>query len=260
MAASLADRWSPSAGAVLAAGARMRVLIVLVGVVACGEPRLVARPLPPLVQARAPVAIEVAALLLVPGERASWDVQQQGVSIGRAEMIVGEGQVVSRFRTSGLASLVAKAAHELTTILDPRGVRPAAAREVLEFAGERTQTDTIFDATGFAIGGRAHAVPGGRAHTLHSALGAVRAWSRGAAAPGWVFVVVAGELVRVELDEPTREPLQGAAALKIVGRMRARDEVLALTLWLADTDTRVPLRIEIANADVRITAALDHDA
>jgi len=237
----------------------MRVLL-LVGVFACGEPRLVAKPLPPLVQARAPTAIAVASLLLVPGERAIWDVQQRGMSIGRAELIVGEAEVVSRFRTSGLASLVAKVTHELTTIIDPRGARAVRAHEVLEFAGERTQTDTIFDGNGFAIAGRARAVPGGRAHTLHSALGAVRAWSRGAAAPGFLFVVVAGELVRVELDEPTREPLHGTPSLRVAGRMRARDEVFGLTLWLADTDTRVPLRIEIAHADVRITAALDRDA
>src|SRR5262245_51668953 len=82
------------------------------------EPPLIPQPLPALAAARAPIAIAVRALHLAPGESLIWDVSMHGLTIGRAELVTGDGEVRSRFKTGGLASSFASLRHELVTELD----------------------------------------------------------------------------------------------------------------------------------------------
>ena len=63
------------------------------------------RPLPDLVATGSPLAaLDVRDLVLNTGESFVWRVQYQGLSIGRAELVVGEQEVRTRFATDGLAS------------------------------------------------------------------------------------------------------------------------------------------------------------
>src|SRR5262245_44588625 len=134
------------------------------------EPPLAHQPLPELAAARAPTPLIVRELRLPPGESLIWSVSLHGLTIGRVELVVGPDEVHSRFRTGGLASSVASVRHDLVTGLDRTAARASTEHETLVVDGETTEVSAAFDATGYSVAGRAHAVPGG-VHTLHSALG-----------------------------------------------------------------------------------------
>jgi hypothetical protein len=221
------------------------------------EPPLARQTLPELAAVRAPAAIAVRELRMPAGESLIWSVSLHGLTIGRAELVAGADEIRSRFRTGGLASSVASVRHDLITAVDRAAARAATERETLVVDGETTEVSATFDGTGYAVGGRAHPVPGG-VHTLHTALGVVRAWADRDAGPGYLFVVHAGKLFRLELAQPTAAELAGVRALRVDGRIRPvdRGDAVAIALWLSADPARLPLRIEIRAEAAQLTAEL----
>jgi hypothetical protein len=233
----------------------MRIAIALAVCAAC-EPRFVAPPVPDLVAAGAPVgALDVPALQLVPNEQLIWDVQVRGMTIGAAELDVDDDTVTSRFRTTGLAGTMHAVEYMLVTQVDRVAARPAHASERLVEAGEVHERELAFEAGRVVAGERTLAVPAGKVgHTLHTALGVVRAWARPRAAAGYVYVVHAGELFELALREPVAVQLHGVHVLRVDGAI-ARENI-AIQLWITDDDRRIPLRIEVRSDDVVVVAEL----
>jgi hypothetical protein len=237
-------------------------VLALVLLSACERP-FPAKPLPELVAASAPTtALAVPELLLAPGEKMIWDVYLQGLTIGRAELVVGTTDVNSRFRTNSLASSFASARHELATTLDRRGARPRSGSETLELDGETRQISAAFDGASYTLDGKSgpHVVPGGSApHTMHSALGVLRAWARPKASPGFLYILQLGHLYQLDVARPVTEDLRDTKTFRIDGEVRRIDspsDSIALTLWLAANRDRTPLRIVITTPNAKITAEL----
>jgi hypothetical protein len=238
---------------------RTFLLLPLLGLTACGHGLDVPiRPLPELVMPQPPVApIAVRELLLVPQEKMIWDVHWKGLTIGRVELAVDGDEVHSRFRTGAIVSTVTSIQHELATVLDRAGARPLSQHEALSVDGTARTIDATFDGAGYRIEGQpAQAVKRGSAHTLHSALGALRAWARPGAKPGFLIVLFAGEPIRLEVAEPVPEQLQDRAALRIDARAVGGASPATVTIWLRAGEDRTPLRIEISSDDARVTAEL----
>jgi hypothetical protein len=238
---------------------RTSLLVPLLGLAACGTgPSIPIRPLPELVMPQSPAApIAVRDLLLVPQERMIWDVHWKGLTIGRVELAVDGDEVHSRFRTGAIVSTVTSIQHELATVLDRAGARAASQHEALTLDGNARMIDAVFDGAGYRIDGQPpHAVKRGSVHTLHSALGALRAWARPGARPGFLTVLFAGEPIRLEVAEPVPEQLQDRATLRIDARAIGGASPATLTIWLRAGEDRTPQRIEIASDDARVTAEL----
>lgn len=240
----------------------MRCLVAVTLLAACGYPTpFPVKPLPELVSAVMPVApIPLAALVLPPGESLIWSVHWKGLTVGRAEMTVSDGNVRSRFTTDALVSTVVTIRYELETVLDRTAARPIRATEQLVINGETKQVAATFDGASYAIDGRSFAVPGGNlGQTLHTALGALRAWAAPDARPGFLFIVHGGQLYRVDISRPVAEELQGTKTLRVECRVHPDDDKLAsfaVTAWLAADPQRTPIRLEVTNAEAHITAEL----
>jgi hypothetical protein len=240
----------------------MRCLVAVTFLIACGRlPAFPVKPLPELVSAEVPSApLAIAALALESGESLIWDVHWKGITIGRAELVVSEREVRSRFKTGALASAMVSIEYELETALDRAAARATTATERLAIHGETTLLAVTFDGASYAIDGRSFALPGGNpGQTLHSALGAVRAWAAADARPGFLLIVHAGQLVRLDVARPVAEQLQGTKTLRVDGRVRPQGDnrkPLSVTVWLTDDQKRTPIRIEITAAGERVTAEL----
>jgi hypothetical protein len=242
---------------------RTSLLLSLLGLAACGRgpgvsPSLI-RPLPELVMPSSPAApITVRELLLVPQEKMIWEVHWKGLTVGRVELAVEADLVHSRFHTGAIVSTVTSIQHELATVLDRPGARAASQREALTIDGAARTIDAAFDGAGYRIEGQPPpaAPPPGPVHTLHSALGALRAWARPGARPGFLIVLLAGEPIRLEVGEPVAEQLQDRAALRIDARTLVGASPATVTIWLRAGEDRTPLRIELASDDARVTAEL----
>jgi len=192
-----------------------------------------------------PLALGAEPVVLVRGEQMVWDVFWQGLAIGRAELRVGPYEARSVFATGTLASALADVRHELTTALD--GER--RAHEVVVYDGETRRRDVAID----------RAPGGGTLHTLHSALGAIRAWSRGEAPRAYVWLVVDGDRYRVDLEHPVRDRTDLGRALRVECTVRplvAGVDPLDVTIWLADTEERTPVRFVVVSGDHRLSAEL----
>lgn len=230
----------------------MRSLIVIL-LAAC-EPNLAVKPLPDLVAApKATAARTERDLLLVPGETIIWDVHWKGFTIARAELVVGDHEVSSRVKTGRLASSLASLLHEATSTIE--ATHATAVRETFVIDGETTRVAASFrDATYVVKDDKPHAVPGGNlGHTIHSALGWLRAWAEPGARGGYLFVLHVGVLYKLEFAEPIVE----GELLRVECRIApADDEPVSITLWLGTDRDRVPTRFEIANSNVRLTAEL----
>jgi hypothetical protein len=211
---------------------------VLVLLAACGgEPKLIMKPLPPLMepQARVPLReIVVGDIGLDPGEHWIWDVQVKGFSIGRVELHAGSEEILSRFRTNALASALANVEHDLQTVVDRTSARPYVSSERLEVGGKLRQFNTQYAGT--------------TAHSFHTALGAIRVWAKPDATPGFLLVVHADQVFRLELEQPTVLQEQ----LRVDGHVIGPDVELALSMFL--DASHAPSRIEIRDGDDRVTA------
>jgi hypothetical protein len=241
---------------------RTFLLLSLLGLAACGRgPGVPIRPLPELVMPTPPAApITVRELLLVPNEKMLWDVHWKGLTVGQIELAVEADAVHSRFRTGAIVGTVTSVEHELATVLDRTGARAASQREVMTLDGAARTIEAVFDGAGYRIDGQApQTIKRGQVHTLHSALGALRAWARPGARPGFLTVLHAGQPIRLEVGEPVAEKLQDREALRIDGRATGGDAPATVTIWLRAGEDRTPLRIELASEDERVTAELIED-
>ena len=232
----------------------MRNALVLVLLAACGEPQLAAKPLPTLIANPRHTGIVVGRLMLPDGERIRWEVHHKGFTIGRAEMIVGGARITSRFRTNELASMFAKAEHELVTTLAHSGTYPDYAMETANVDGRGEKYEVMFDQSVFVIDGKPRRVPDGVAHTMHSALGVLRAWAAPNALPGFLNVLHAGDLYRLDVDTPTPEDWRGTQTLKIEGRIIGAEKPILFTMWLTDDAKRIPIRIAISHDGKQLDA------
>jgi hypothetical protein len=221
----------------------MRVAIITLLVAGCGgEPKLIMKPLPPLMEPQARTAVReivVSDIGLDPGEHWIWDVQVKGFSIGRVELHVASEEILSRFRTNALASALANVEHDLQTIVDRASARPHVSSERLELSGKLRQFNTQYAGT--------------TAHSFHSALGAIRVWAHPDAAPGFLLVVHADQVFRLELQRPSVEQEK----LRIDGHIVGPDVDLSLSIWI--DAARALSRIEIRDGEDRVTAELISD-
>lgn len=231
----------------------MRALLLLSLLAAC-EPNLPRKALPELVRQAPLRAISVPALGFAPGEQMTWNVTAKGFTIGRAELAVGDREIHSRFETGKLVSAFARVRHELTTVVDQGG--PRSAIELVDVDGESSRNRVEFHGPRFVSGAKAGTIPdGNNGHTLHSALGVIRAWAAPDAAAGFLYIVHDNEVYRLDLAQPFVEDMRGRATLKISARIKG--EVSAsLTIWLSASPDHIPLRLEIGADDVRLTAEL----
>lgn len=193
---------------------------------------------------------------LAPGEQMVWEVFWRGVSIGKASLLVEARGARSTFATGILARALAEVRYELTTTFADHVARSASELVVLD--GETTRTELVLDGAHYRIGARTAEVPGGTAlHTLHSALGALRAWD--GTAPGYLWLVLRGSLYRLDAARPVGEVLDGIRTLRVDCVVRALDparEQIDVTLWLSAGADRAPVRIVVETAGERIAAQL----
>ena len=206
-----------------------------------------------------PTPLPSAAVQLPPGEEMAWDIYWQGLLVGRAELSVAAREADSRFSTTVLARAFAKVRYHGVTTLD-RGVT-TGSRESLAFGGEDSSVTAMIDGARYSLdAGPTLTVPGGTGlHTLHTALGSLRTWSRGDAAPAYLWFVLRHTLYRLDVERPGNDEAQGHRALKIHGTVRASDrsiDPVDVTIWLSTTPDRTPLRIVVVADGERISAEL----
>jgi hypothetical protein len=196
----------------------------------------------PVVVAAKPKPGAPRTLLLVAGESWVWDVQLQGMSIGRAELVVGEKVVLSRFATSRLASAFAHVRAEEQTVLDRAAAAPISAHESLDIDGDHDVRDTPLAGTD--------------RHTLHTALGWLRAWATPDAPASTLKIEHLGKTYTLEVARPVPEMIDDRHALRVDAVLRGAPRPVTLTIWLSADDKREPLRIAIASNDIHVTAQL----
>jgi len=229
----------------------MRRAVVLIFAASC-EGSFAPKPLPELVVPPPPVvATSVRPLLLPPGESLIWEVHSGGIAIGRAELVVTGDEVHSRFSTNALASMLEPVRYELDTALDRAAARPARVDESISVGGEVSRESATF-AGNRANLDAAHVDAPGPIHTLHSALGWLRANARLDAPPTLLYILHDRELYRVEVGTPVRESLRDRPTLRF--DVHAGD--LGLVVWLSDDAERIPVRIIAKVGDLHIVAEL----
>ncbi len=233
----------------------MRGILALVVCAACGVPRGGGAPL----QEPPPRALADVAPRLAAGEQTIWNVFYQGVPSGRADLIVDARVARTTFRTSRAARLLAAARLELSTALDRGRVR--GVREVLTLGGDTERAEAAVDGARYTpAGGGPRRVPGGtRLHTLHSALGVVRAWSADRApVPGYLWLWSGGLLYRLDVTRPVRDDVLGVKALRVDGTVRAPhlDGAITVAVWLAANPDRTPVRLSLRSGSHLVAAEL----
>jgi hypothetical protein len=235
--------------------------VSILSALACRAASVPLGPLPELAGAPAGVARAPRQLVLVPGERMTWNVTWHGFSIGRAELAVGASEVKSRFATSGMVPAAAALRHELTTELARAHGRPAASHELVGRAAGTTTVDAMFDDAGVVFPAGRRAPPdGGTVHTLHTTLGWLRAWAGPDADAAHGHVVHGHAVYRFAAARPVIEDHGGATWWRIDCRVAAVEaaadpDAIDVTLWL-DAEQRLPRRIEVGAARGRVTAEL----
>lgn len=207
---------------------------------------------------RGPVALPVATNLIA-GEQMVWEVFWRGVSIGKASLTVdGNETVHSKFVTGILARALADVRYELTTKLADHVAREASELVVLD--GDKTHTELRLDGARYRINTRSGDVPGGTAlHTLHSALGALRAWAAPNATRGYLWLALRGKLYRLDATPPQTERIDTLETLRVDCVVRALDPTLDqvdVTIWLSTSADRTPVRIVVETSGERIAAEL----
>ena len=220
---------------------------------ACGPPRATPATLPPPPQPLAEVAPRLTA-----GEQTTWNVFYQGMPIGRTDLVFDGRVARTGFRTpSRAARVLTNTRFELLTAFDGGHVR--GMREALTLGGTTERNEAEVDGASYTPpDGEALRVPGGtRLHTLHSALGVVRAWSADRAAqPGYLWVWSSGQLYRLDVARPTRDDVLGLRALRVDGIVRAphRDGEISISVWLAANADRTPIRFTLRTGPHNLAA------
>ena len=222
---------------------RLLVPLLALALPSC-EPTLHRQPaLPALVVVKPPAPAVAHELLLEPGEQLIWNVEVQGLTIGRAELDVSATEVRSKFATSHLASAFAKVHDDALTILDRAAGRPRSARESYDLDGDRESADVAF--------------AGNNRHTIHTALGWVRAWAKLDAVASTLEIQHVHRIVRLDVSPPVAESLLDRQALRVDGVIHdPKLGAIAVTMWLSADARRVPLRIAIVLDNIHVTAEL----
>lgn len=187
-----------------------------------------------------------------------WEVYWRGVLIGNASLAVDTRRARSTFSTGILARALAEVRYELTTELADRVAREASELVVLD--GETTRTELRLDGSRYRINTRPGDVPGGTAlHTLHSALGALRAWAAPNASRAYLWLALRGKLYRLDATPPASETLDGISTLRVECVVRALDPAMDqafVTVWLSTSADHTPVRIVVETGGERIAAQL----
>ncbi|HEU0032231.1 MAG TPA: hypothetical protein VFQ53_16465 [Kofleriaceae bacterium] len=228
----------------------MRALLLL-GLAACGARAAASTPIPD------PPAIALGSLppKWDAGEQTTWQVFYRNVAVGRVGLVVDGDTARTSFRTGLLASVLQPMSYDLVTRVDHG--HPRSMSETLVVDGARNATDATIEGAKLTIGERTQLVPGGTdLHTLHSALGVVRAWATRGAQPGYLWLLHQGGLYRLDVFAPARDEALGLRALRVDGIVRALsgEPPIAVHLWLAANRDRTPLRFEIDAGSTRVLA------
>lgn len=209
-------------------------LVVGVAVGACASPGGVRASLP-----EPPPGEITIAPSLPPGEHTTWNVFVGSINVGRADQRIDPAHARTSFRTGVLASVVEPLRLELVTTLADGRAR--AVHETLARAGHTTRQSTPIDDP--------------RLHSLHTALGALRAWSRARPRAGFLWLVHEQRRVRLDVTAPVRDEALGLPALRVDGIARSVDAPpLRVSLWLAANRERTPLRLTVDGDGVRVSA------
>ena len=192
---------------------RLALVSVTLTVPACAS-HLAPQPLPPLV-ATAPPSAARGATLVIPGEHLIWEVAADGLTIGRAEMIVRPAEIESRFQTDGLASMVADVhEHLITPIADASDI-----------------------------------------YTLHSALAWLRAWHPTGSAAARLAISYDGDRYAVTCEPPIPDELHDARVVRIACSVATSDPVTLTFQLADDVDRvpmRVVAKIGTTNVEANL--------
>ena len=223
------------------------VLLVLASCGAHGGPAVPLPVAPPISLASIPPA-------LAAGEQTTWQVFFRNINIGRVELAIDPHQARTTFRTGVLASALSSIHYELVTALDHG--RVVGTTETLTKDGRTNRSDVIVDGAMFIPKqGVPQRVPGGtQLHTLQSALGVLRTWSRKDPRPGYLWVIHQGRLFRLDVFRPSRDEVLGIRSLRVEGIVRALDgaPAITMTLWLAANRDRTPVRFLIDGVSAEV--------
>lgn len=186
---------------------------------------------------------EALPLMLGTGERMIWDVSAHGMTIGRVELVVGPIDVRSSFNTTGIAAALANAHHELATQLDRQAARATAMSESLMVDGETKSSEGALE-----VG----------QHTMHSALGWVRAWAKPGAQGAFLLVRHLDTVYRLDVAPPVVEDLNGVKTLRVDCEVRAPDksDPVPFAMWLSADAQRIPMKLVFDTKSGHITADL----
>jgi hypothetical protein len=190
--------------------------------------------------------------LVVARERMSWSVTWRGLPVGAIQWASGSGDRVvaieSEFHTSGVAANMARIEHRLATRVDAVSGGPIDGVDTIVDGGAAHTTRISFSHERWR-----------GAHTLHSAVAAVRGWASDATASGYLFVVHQGLRYRLDVARPEVDMVDGASALRIeaeLARVDGRGEPVAITLWLSGKPWQIPMRLEVEQDGNTATAEL----
>jgi len=205
---------------------------------------------------------ELAAItpLLPIGEQLSWTVTWMEVAVGQLDLNVTERGAHSAFVTGTLARALLDLRFELATVFDRSG--PRTVTESMVRRGQREDIAATITGTSYRIGtAPAKLAPGNqRIHTLHTALGIVRAWSlHEVTDTAYLWLLHRGALYRLDVFPPRKDAVGVRAALRVDGSVRAldRSRELDVSIWLAPSADRTPLQIVIRSGEDVVSAELD---
>ena len=192
---------------------RIALASVTLAVPACAS-HLAPQPLPPLVATAAPSPAG-GGTLVIPGEHLIWEVAADGVTIGRAEMIVRPPEIESRFQTDGIASMFADVQeHLITPIADSPGI-----------------------------------------YTIHSALGWLRAWHPSGSAAARLAISYDGDRYAVTCEPPIPDELHDARVVRIACDVATSEPVTLTFQLADDSDRvplRVVAKVGTTNVEANL--------
>ena len=240
----------------------MRLAVLVVCVLGCGAagPGTVA----PLA---APPTTELAAIppLLPIGEQLSWTVTWMEVAVGQLDLNVTRAGAHTTFQTGTLARALLDVRYELATTIDHG--RPRRMTETLIRRGTREEFPATLAGASYRLGtGAPRLAPGDQpVHTLHTALGIVRAWSQHEVTESaYLWLLHRDALYRLDVFPPRADAVGDRRALRIDGTVRALDRSsgssarqLEVSLWLATSVERTPLQFVVREGDDLVSAELD---
>jgi len=191
----------------------------------------------------------------------TWNVGWRGMTVGRAELVVGPSRsdgtmaVVSRFRTRGVAESVRPIRLSLSTSLDARSHRPLRASETLRVSGVTREQAYVLQ------------TKPRETHTLQTALGIVRERARRGASPtnGYLFVMFDGDRYRLDVSVPATRSDGIHVECRAVktdkkGHVDPRATAFSIEVLLSPAPRLAPLRVDIHAPKGKLVADLiEHD-